>query len=307
MTEGRATSTRALLLLGDQLRARERGGELTMSGVGGCRKRAGFQIHGYEPDNPTNSVQAAIGSAVHQVVSEAVAALNRPGDLTEISVSYAGLVGHIDRFEAKDARLVDVKTTSTYFLESIQVHGIPESHRFQTALYAAGLESTGVKVRTIRLDYLVRDTGQEWQFERHFNIREVRDALEWVKFVREFPFVSLPRDYEPESAICQGCPFFNQCWEGYVPDRDKRSVMLAEGADVIALAEELFQLRRRAKKDKDREGELKGILDGLRPDTPGVVVKAGLRHIKWTAGNMEGRGQQLRFTAPPQKQEKAKP
>ena len=297
------TSTSALILLGDQLRARERGGELTMSGVGGCRKRAGFQIHGYEPDNESSSVVAAIGSATHYVVNEAVSALNRPGDLTEVEVTYAGLVGHIDRYEAADERAVDVKTTSSRWLESIQLHGIPESHRFQTALYGAGLIQGGTPVKTLRIDYIVRDTGQEWQAERAFSVKEVREALAWVKFVTESPFDLLPRDYEPDGSICRSCPFFNRCWEGYVPDRDKRSVMLAEGAKPAQVAEELFLIRKQMSDMGKRAAELKGILDGLRPDDPWIIVQAGSWFLKWTAGNAEGKGQQLRFTAPPQRQE----
>lgn len=297
------TSTSALILLGDQLRARERGGELTISGVGGCRKRAGFQLHGYEPDNEQNSVVAAIGSATHQVVNDAVTALNRPGDLTEVEVRYAGLVGHIDRYEAADQRAVDVKTTSGRWLESIQIHGIPESHRFQTALYGAGLIQGGTPVKTLRIDYIVRDTGQEWQAERHFSVKEVRQALEWVKFVKESPFDLLPRDYEPEGTICQSCPFFGQCWEGYVPNRDMRSVMLAEGVEPAACAQELFLLRRQVSQMNKRIAELRGVLDGIRPDDPFVVVQAGDWYLKWTSGDENGKGQQLRFTVPPQRQE----
>lgn len=299
------TATSALLLLGDQLEARGRGGELTMSGVGGCRKRAGFQIHGYEPDNEVSSVVAAIGSAAHKTVNAAVKALNRPGDLSEVEVTYAGLVGHIDRYEAADERVVDVKTTSARWLESIQIHGIPESHRFQTALYGAGLIQGGTSVKTLRIDYIVRDTGQEWQAERHFNVKEVREALQWIKFVTESPFDLLPRDYEPEGSICQSCPFFNRCWEGFVPERDKRSVILAEGAEPARLAEELYLLRRQVADMNRRIGYLRGALDGLRPDDPWVVVQAGDLYIKWTSGGEDGAGRQLRFTTPPQRAELA--
>lgn len=308
------TATSALILLGDQIEARARGGELSMSGVGGCRKRAGFQIHGYEPDNEVSSVVAALGSAAHRTINAACAALNREGDLSEVPVEYAGLTGHIDRYEKWDYlsdgtrleahRVVDVKTTSARWLESIQVHGIPESHRFQTALYGAGLIQGGTAVKTLRIDYIVRDTGQEWQAERHFDVKEVRSALEWVRFCTESPFDLLPRDYEPDSTICLSCPFFNRCWEGYVPNRDKRSVLLAEGAKPAAMAEELFLLRKQLAQMNKRASELKGALDGLRPDDSMVVVQAGEWYIKWTAGDMDGKGQQLRFTAPPQRQER---
>lgn len=274
-----------------------------MSGVGGCRKRAGFQLHGFEPDNAQNSVVAAIGSAVHHVVNEAVAALNRPGNLSEVEVTYGGLVGHIDRYEAEEQEAIDVKTSTERWISSIQLHGIPESHRFQTALYAAGLIQGGTPVRTIRIDYIDRSSGQEWQARRPFSVKEVRQALEWVKFVKESPWDLLPRDYEPEGTICQSCPFFNQCWEGFVPDRDKRSVMLAEGADTAKLAEELFLLREQMASMKKRADELRGILDGARPDDPWIIIKAGDRYLKWTSGDADGKGRQLRFTAPPQKQE----
>lgn len=293
------TSTSALLLLYNQIHVRSQQRELGWSDIGGCRRRARYIIDGYEPVNKVSSVVAMIGTAIHRQLSATLEAL---GMAAEWEVEYAGVKGHFDRYEEEFHRLVDTKTVSSRFLESLKLHGPPVAHRWQVSGYAAGMIINGYRVKTCRLDYLTRDTGEEWQYEWYFDPKDVEDALEWLKDVRDVPFDLVPRDYDPESSWCQGCPFGGKdggiCWAGGVPDRDPRSVMLAEGVKPAQAAQELFLLRKQIKDMEARTKELKGILDGLRPDEPGVVVKAGDRYLSWTP--TRGDGYQLRFTAPPQ-------
>lgn len=293
------TSTSALLLLSNQLNARSSQPGIGMSDIGGCRRRTRYKLEGYEPVNAVSSVVAMIGSAIHERVQKVLDALGEPA---EWEVEYAGIKGHFDRYEAEFSRVVDVKTISVRYLESLKLHGPSAANRWQLSLYAAGLITAGYSVKTCRVDFLTRDFGEEWQYEWHFDPTDVQDALEWLKDVKEAPFDLVPRDYEPDSAWCQGCPFGGKdggiCWAGGVPERDWRSVMLAEGAKPAALAEELFLLRKQVKEMDARAKEVKGILDGLRPDDTGTVVKAGDYYLSWSP--TRGEGFQLRFTSPPQ-------
>lgn len=293
------TSSSALLLLGNQLKVRSQQREIGWSDIGGCRRRARYVLDGYEPVNKVSSVIAMIGTAIHKQIQEVLDALGMPA---EWEVEYAGVKGHFDRYETEFSRIVDVKTVTSRFLESLKLHGPPISHIWQVSGYAAGMIVKGYSVKTCRLDYLTRDTGEEWQFEWHFDTKDVRDALEWLQDVKDVPFDLVPRDFEPDSRWCQGCPFGGKdggiCWNGGVPDRDFRSVMIKEGAKPAQLADELFLLRRQIKDMESRAKEVKGILDGLRPDDYSTVVKVGDRYLSWSP--TRGDGWQLRFVAPPQ-------
>lgn len=280
------TSTSALLLLADRFRDRSQQRTIGMSELGGCRKKVGYKLAGVEPVNNVGSVQAVIGTAIHEAVAKAVRLLNREGDLVEQEVEFAGIIGHLDRYEAEDGRVVDVKTVSTRWLEHIKLHGPSRGHRWQVSLYAAALMKAGENVRKCRIDYLVRDSGDEYQVEWDFSPKDVKEALEWLREVQETPLPLLPRDEEPDSPMCRGCPFGGTdggiCWKGYVPDRDFRSVILAEGKDAGEAAGELFKVREDIKQLKKREERLKGILDGERPNVSWEIVKAGSYYLKWT-------------------------
>jgi hypothetical protein len=295
------TTTSALLLLADTERPRSKQRAIGMSELGSCRRRTGYKLANVKPVNIVGSVQAVFGSAIHDAVANAVRQLGRPGDLVEEEVEFAGIKGHLDRYEADTQTVVDVKTTSTRWMEHIRIHGPSRGQRWQVSMYAAGLLVKGVPVKTCRIDFLVRDSGNEYTVEWTFDQKDVQDAIEWLREVRSTPLVLLPRDEEPDSVVCRGCPFGGIdggiCWQGYVPNRDFRSVMLAEGADAAETAEELFKARKQIKELERRAERLKGILDGERPAASWEVVQAGDYFLKWT--RTRGGTFSLRFISAP--------
>src|SRR6476646_9461433 len=106
-------TTAELLLEWDARRPRSKQEEIGMSDLGGCRRRAGYRLLGVKPTNTSSSVQAVMGTSIHAAVQAILSELARPGDLVEEEVRFAGVLGHIDRYEAAEARLIDVKTTSS--------------------------------------------------------------------------------------------------------------------------------------------------------------------------------------------------
>ncbi len=280
-------TTSELLLLVDRQRARSRQRELGMSEVGGCRRRAGYKLAGTEPVNEVGSVQAMMGTAIHEAVAAGMRLVAGPGDLVEREVRFAGLVGHLDRYEADTRTVVDTKTTSTHWCEHVKVHGPSQQQRWQVSLYAAALVMEKVPVERVRIDYLVRDSGAEYSVGWALDPKDVRDAVAWLGQVRDTPLAMLPRDYAPDSAFCRGCPFGGAgggvCWEGHVPDRDPRSVLVAEGQEVGAAAAELFEVRQQVKKLRARDEHLRGVLDAVRPDGD-AVVRVGERYVRWSPG-----------------------
>lgn len=270
-------TTSEMLLHHDRTRARSQQREIGWSEIGGCRRRAGYRLAGTPPSNPSGSVQAVMGTAIDDAINT-IARLT--GLAHQQSVVFAGIGGHFDRIE--DGEVVDTKTVGTdRWLEHIELHGPSRANQWQVQGYCAGLLMAGEKVNRVRIDFLARDTGREYQWRAPFDPEQVRAALEWVRNVREAPLDMLPRDYEPDTVFCQGCPFRDVCWEGAVPDRDLRSVIHAEDPNTGKWADRLFEVRAQIKALRAEEDRLKGILDAVRPDDLSVLIAAGARLLEF--------------------------
>lgn len=283
-------TTADLLLAWDQRRPRSLQTEFGMSELGDCRRRAGYRLAGVEPTNVGGSVQAVMGTAIHEAVAQVLKELQGHGlipaeDLIEHEVFFAGIKGHLDRYEPHAARLTDTKSTSSRWLAKLKVNGPTKSNLWQTHGYSAGLIAQGHKVRTIAIDYIARDTGEEWRWTGPFEPRHVADALAWVKEVRSTELQFLARDHEPDGPFCGHCPFFDLCWDGGVAERDRRSVLYVENPDAAHWVARLDDARERKAAAADDEAEAKGALDALRPDsdeTVTVAVAGYPKALRWT-------------------------
>src|SRR5205814_5363789 len=167
-------TTAQLLLEWDARRARSTQAEIGMSEVGGCQRRAGYRLAGTPPTNRGSSVQAVMGTAVHAAVETVFREMQAAGripadDLIEYEVRFAGVLGHLDRYESRTQRIRDTKTTSDRWLQHIKVHGASEQHLWQTHLYAAAVIQTGRRVREVVIDYLARDSGDDHQVIEPFD------------------------------------------------------------------------------------------------------------------------------------------
>lgn len=270
-----ALSTVELLLEWDQRRPRSQQREIGMSEFGGCQRRAGYQLTGTPPTDPKGSIQAVLGTAIHHVVGDVLQQLQTEGvipaeDLIEAEVHYAGVKGHLDRYEHHHQRVIDVKTRLARQVGLVKLHGPYKAEIWQVHLYGAGLITQGIPVASVAIDYLARDTGEEYRWEGPFDPEAVRDALAWLDMVRVVPVEELRRDHAPDSAFCRGCQFRRACWGETPEGRDPRVILLKEDPDVAKWAQRL-QDAQAAKRDAEAAiEEAKGALDGARPsdDTP---------------------------------------
>lgn len=284
-------TTADLLLEWDARRPRSLQTEFGMSELGGCRRRAGYRLAGVAPTNRGSSVQAVMGTAIHEagamVLREMRAEGLIPADaLIEHPVEFAGILGHLDLYI--DPKLTDIKTTSARWLAKLKVNGPSKQHLWQLNGYAAALIAEGRKVKQVIIDYLARDTGEQWRWTGRFDPRQVADALAWVTEVRSTELDFLARDYAPDGPFCKHCPFFDVCWEGGAPGRDPRSVLYAEDPDAAKWTAKLDDARQRKAAAKDDEDEAKGALDALRPDgdeTSTVIVPDYPKALRWVVTN----------------------
>lgn len=277
-------SSAALLLAWDAKRTAERKPGFSMSALGTCRRRAGYLLANTPPTNASGSVQAAMGSAAHEKIAEAARELF-PDDLIEFEVTFAGILGHGDRYDAEHQEVVDTKTTSSRWLAHVILNGPEYGHIWQVSAYAAALIQQGKPVKTVALHYLARDTGEEHIWRKLFDPRDVRDALQWLKIIRDTPLEMLPRDHEPDSGWCRSCPFLDICWEGMMPDRSPLSVLYVEDPDAEKWAEELWHARADEKAAKARAKRAAGALDALRPDDGGRV-QVGTRTLDFRSNGL---------------------
>ena len=268
-------TTVQLLLAWDAQRDRSLQTELGMSELGDCRRRAGYRLAGVTPSNPGGSVQAVLGTLVHDKVADILrnrqtAGQVPAGDLIEHEVSYAGVLGHFDRYHSDTATLRDTKTTSARWLDRVMVDGPSRSNLWQINMYAAGLIASGYPVRALVLDYVARDTGEDYQWTGQFDIDHVRDALSWLDGVRAVDLEYLPRDHHPTSTWCSNCPFRDLCWEGAIPGRDPMSVLYVDDPNAATWAARLADARARKKAAERDEAEARGALDAIRPNDYGT-------------------------------------
>lgn len=263
-----------------------------MSDLGGCRRKAGYKLGGYPPEKPSGSVQAVIGTAVHDTADTALRMMRDQGLIPASSVineevQFGGLRGHPDLYV--DGVLRDIKTLGfDTQLANIKLNGPRKTDLWQVMAYAAALIVTDRPVHTVQLDYLVRDSGDSWLWEGPFDYQAVREAMLWLDLIRQTPLEYLARDFAPDSPQCKHCPFFNACWDGHVLDRDERSVLLTDDVDAVAWVKQLEDARARIKKAKEDEALAKGALDGLRPNTEGrgeVRLSGYEKILRWTVSS----------------------
>ena len=270
-------TTADLLLRWDQKRPRSMQAEVGMSELGGCRRQVGYRLAGTAPTNVSSSVQAVLGTAIHAAVEQVFRELQSEGvipaeDLVEHRVSFAGIPGTVDRYVAATATVEDTKTTSSRWLERIKANGPSRSHLWQVSGYAAALIHEGRKVRRLVINYIARDSGEEYRWEGAFDPHVVKEALAWLADVRSTELDMLPREYLPDSPFCGHCAFADLCWEGGVQGRDRGSVLFVEDPDAAKWATQLKEAREAKEAASKREAEAKAALDALRPNDAGTAL-----------------------------------
>lgn len=284
-TTGELTTTQ-LLLEFDQRRPRSQQTELGMSDIGGCQRRAKYRLLGAEPTDPGVSIQAVLGTAIHEAIAKSMRAMQAeglipPADLIEAEVHYAGVKGHLDRYRHATRTVEDTKTRIARQVGWARLHGPYKGELWQVHMYGAGLVVAGYPVARVAIDYLARDTGDEYRWEGPFDPDVVRDAIRWLDMIGAADLDMLRREYAPDSEFCKGCAFRTACWGNTPKGRDPRVVLLKEDPDAPRWVERLLAAQA-AKRDAEAAiEEAKGALDGVRPsdDTP---VDIGAEHLlRW--------------------------
>lgn len=257
-------STTELLLAWDAQRPRSQQVEMGMSKLGSCRRQAGYHLQGYPPDEDyeKNEVQTILGTSIHEAAA-AAARMFVPGAQTEsLEVRFGGLLGHPDIY--LDGVVRDIKTVGYAMqLEQRRQLGPPQRERYQVHTYGAGLILAELPVHTVEIDYIDRGSGAEYLFSEPFSVDVVAEAMAWLDDVRSTDITLLSRDYRPDSAFCQHCPYFERCWDA-PRGTDDRHVLFVDNPDAPGWVVKLLAAQAERKDAGEWEADAKGALDALR-------------------------------------------
>lgn len=269
-------------------------GALTLSMVGGCRRRAGYLLARQPVEFVVHEGRAAAhGTAIHDWLLPRLAANLEPvgegatfSASVERSVTWTlparALHGRLDAYVSP--RLIDLKTVGEFGLNRVRRFGARDAHAAQLGGYAHGLEQEGEAVEELEVVYLDRANGDHEVVP--VDVGYAKDLAErWVDEVtRAVVPDNLPRDEQGPglSIVCDGCEFIRACWgsdavrgkvggqEVLAPDEETRSMALRGYAD--AAAEE--------KDAKSRKDFARAVLEGA---PAGDYPLAGHR-LSWRRG-----------------------
>jgi hypothetical protein len=266
----------------DAARPRSRQVKLGCSEIGGCRRYAGYRLHGVaRTDPPGEKRAAALGTWIHKGVQAVMVQAFDAFD--EVAVETPDLLSSSDLY-FPDGVVEDDKTCDDMMLPGYMEHGPPRRHWWQVMKYAdlirQGLfASTETRlagpqlVTDVRIRYIGRSRGGEHVVQEPFDPDVVAEADAWLEEVKSYADPDgLPQD-EPGpgiSYICDSCPFATRCWGPERADgRRRQANMVRDDADVRAALEEYAAARAVESEAKRRKARARALLDAAQPGTYG--------------------------------------
>lgn len=264
---------------------------LSMSGLGGCRRRGAYQLAHVEPSDPSLAVEgehraANLGTMIHEGYLPELA--EELGGREEIEVTLRVEVdgtqivvpGRSDMYWPSAKMLLDLKTVGEHKLGEVAGHGVFAEHRVQVAGYALAAEQEGKPVEWIGWIYIDRGMGSSYVVIEPFT-DEARQLV--VEKCHELAnYAASPHDAPRDGAgpgdrvanmICNGCPWLRACW-GEEATPGTAGAQASKVDDFGGMQEVLvgYLNARRAEADaKERKEFFRELIVGNEPGTYGRV------------------------------------
>lgn len=251
----------------DNNRARSQQVEIGVSQIGGCRKQVWLQMQDAERTNDTLKLPALMGTAIHKMIEEALAADWNDYQM-EREVEYDGLKGHIDLYLPAIGAVIDWKTTKLKNLDYFP----SKQQRWQVHLYAFLLSKNGESPKTVTLVGIPRD-GDERHIRIHtenYDEQMAMDALLWLADVKQATEAPAPERYAAQ--FCQHyCPYFGDICTG--KEKEINAETITDDV-VIGAVEKYLEVTAEIKKLEDKKDGIKALLENVDGVTPsGITVK----------------------------------
>lgn len=226
-----------------------------------------LQLQDAERTNDTLKLPALMGTAIHKMIEEALAADWNEFEM-EREVEYDGLKGHIDLYVPSIGAVVDWKTTKLKNLDYFP----SKQQRWQVHLYAFLLSKNGETPKTVTLVGIPRD-GDERHIKIHtenYDEQMAMDALLWLADVKERTEAPAPERHAAQ--FCQHyCPYFGDVCMGKGKEVSTETIT---DEVVIGAVDKYIEISAEIKSLEDKKDGIKALLENVDGVTPsGVAVK----------------------------------
>lgn len=249
------------------------------SEVGFCRAKVALKVQEVPPSDSKSMWAAAVGTAVHDYVFEAL----RPifpdwriecDEVTATMPNGAEIVGHPDIIIPEWNMVVDLKTVDG--LESVKRYGTSQSHKFQRWLYAKGAIQAGLLDDTkpvyVSNAYVDRSgkSDEVYVTTEDFDPTLESEINEWLNDV--IYAVQHQEDAHRDIAapVCERiCEYFTVC-RGSLPVSENEII---DTPEIRQAVEQFVTARDEEKTAKRLKDEARTVLTGLNGVAGGYQIR----------------------------------
>lgn len=203
---------------------------LSMSGLGGCRRKAAYQLAGVAPSDPlaatTGENRAAnLGTMIHTGLLPALAEVLGGNEEIDVELTVHDgettivVPGRTDLYWPHARAVLDLKTTGEHKIGQVVANGPFDEHRMQVAGYAAAAEAGGRPVDWIGWIYLDRATGTTYVVIERFTDATRQMVIDKCRELATYALSpdDAPRDGDgpgtrTANLMCNSCPWLRACW-----------------------------------------------------------------------------------------------
>jgi hypothetical protein len=226
----------------DQARPRSKQTAIGVSSLGSCRRKVWLELAGTPKTNPTKSLAAIMGTAIHAAIEAAFA--NNPRFLIENRVEIDGLPpATIDCYDTEEMEIIDWKTTKKSNLSYFP----SKQQRWQVQVYGYLMNKSAYPVKTVSLVAIARDGDEDdiVVYSEPYNPAIAEEALAWLTDLQNT--TEAPAPEKDAASFCRNyCEFYGSACNGIGKDYSGNAITdeaaskaaseyIAIGAEIKAL------------------------------------------------------------------------
>lgn len=248
----------------DRARPRSRQKAVGVSSLGGCRRQVWHTLQGDEGTNPTKSLSAIMGTAIHAAIEQA---FNGAEDvLIEHRIEIEGYPpATIDYYDVKAGEVVDWKTIK----KSGAAYFINQQKRWQVQTYGYLMALDGYDVKTVTLVGIPRDGDEDdiIVYSEPFDPTVGEEALAWLRKIED---ATEPPAPERDATFCRHyCEFYGKLCAGTPKDMAGEVITDADATNAAKRYVEISRLISDLETEKDgARAALEGVagvtMDGIK-------------------------------------------
>jgi hypothetical protein len=249
----------------DKARPRSQQTAIGVSSLGSCRRKVWLELRNTPKTNPTKSLAAIMGTAIHASIEAAFTGNRRY--LLEERVEIDGLPpATIDCYDLDAFEIIDWKTTK----KSNLAYFPSRQQRWQVQVYGYLMDKANYPVKTVTLVAIARD-GDEDDIVVHSEPYDPTIAEEALAWLRELEVATeAPAPEKDAASFCQSyCGFYGSACNGIGKDLSGAVITDVDAASAayryIRLAAEIKALEAQQEAAKQALVGVSGVtMEGIK-------------------------------------------